>query len=317
MKILSKRTFLPHHNRQTITSLAKRIFLSWQLYVLLLPSLLYLLIFNYIPMYGITLAFKNFKAVKGIIGSDWVGLEHFIRFLNYPFFWQVVKNTLVISVYSIATFPCAVILALLINEIDNRFFKKTVQMVTYAPHFISVVVLVGMIHLFFGRSYGLINNILESLYGQRIDFLSKPEYFPHLYVWSGVWQGIGWGTIIYLSALSAVSPEMIEAAIVDGANRFKIIWHINIPTILPTIVIMLILSCGSILSVGFEKVYLLKNSLNADASQVIATYVYEIGLQGGQFSYATAIGFFNTIVNISFILLVNSMAKRISGHGIL
>lgn len=285
---------------------------SWQLYVLILPALLYVLVFNYQPMYGVQIAFKDFRTSKGIWGSNWVGLKHFIRFITYPNFGKIIKNTLSISLYSLATFPCSVILALMINELNAVRFKKTVQMITYAPHFISTVVVCSMITLFFGRSSGIVNNFIELLGGVRTDFLSQPKYFASLYVWSGVWQSVGWGTIIYLSALSGVSPELVEAARIDGASRLRIVLHINIPTILPTVIIMLILSCGSILSVGFEKVYLLQNNLNLDASQIISTYVYEIGLLNAQYSYSTAIGLFNTVVNVILLVIVNAIAKSLS-----
>ncbi len=200
----------------------------------------------------------------------------------------------------------------MINELRSNAFKKTVQMVTYAPHFISTVVICSMINLFMNQSTGLFNGIIRALGGNAIDFLGSSAYFPHIYVWSGVWQDLGWGTIIYLATLSSVSPELHEAAYMDGANRLQIIWHINIPSILPTIVIMLIMSCGRVLSVGFEKVYLLQNSLNLDVSQVISTYTYELGLLGGQYSYSTAIGLFNTIVNVVMLVIVNTISKRVS-----
>ena len=295
---------------------AKDVLHDWQLYLLILPALVYVFTFSYWPMYGIMIAFKEFNARLGIWGSEWVGLSHFIRFVTYPDFWKILFNTLIISLYSLATFPLTIILALLLNEIGNHKYKRTVQMLTYAPHFLSTVVICGMIGLFFSRNMGLINNVIEMLGGERIDFLSKPEYFTHLYVWSGVWQDIGWGTIIYLAALSGVSPDLIEAARIDGATRLQVIRHINIPTIMPTIIIMLILSCGSILSVGFEKIYLLKNPLNSDASQVIATYLYEVGLIGGQYSYSTAIGLFNTLVNFLLLVVVNIVAKKISAISI-
>lgn len=295
---------------------AKDVLHDWQLYLLILPALVYVFTFSYWPMYGIIIAFKEFNARLGIWGSEWVGLSHFIRFVTYPDFWKILFNTLIISLYSLATFPLTIILALLLNEIGNHKLKRTVQMLTYAPHFLSTVVICGMIGLFFSRNMGLINNVIEMLGGERIDFLSKPEYFTHLYVWSGVWQDIGWGTIIYLAALSGVSPDLIEAARIDGATRLQVIRHINIPTIMPTIIIMLILSCGSILSVGFEKIYLLKNPLNSDASQVIATYLYEVGLIGGQYSYSTAIGLFNTLVNFLLLVVVNIVAKKISAISI-
>ena len=302
--------------RKTFKKVLKSLVNDWQLYVLLLPGVLYLFIFSYIPMYGVQVAFKDFSSSSGIWGSKWVGFEHFLRFIKYPSFSKIIFNTLTLSLYTIATFPCAVIVALLLNELDNDRFKKTVQMVSYAPHFISTVVICGMIKLFFGRSNGLINNVIEILGGVRYDFLTDADCFPHIYVWSGVWQGIGWNTIIYLAALSNVSAEMQEAARIDGANRLQIVTHINLPTILPTVMTMLILSCGGVLSVGFEKVFLLQNSLNLDASQVISTYVYEVGIGGAQFSYSSAIGLFNTIVNIIVLMIVNTISKKLSSVSI-
>jgi len=273
------------------------------------------LIFDYGPMYGIIIAFKNFRVSKGYWGSEWVGFDHFIRFLTYPDFWKMIKNTLSLSLYNLATFPLAIILALLINEIRNTAFKKTVQMITYAPYFLSTVVLCGMVSLFVGRE-GIIGQLYTLVTGESVNLLTKPKLFADIFIWSGVWQGTGWGTIIYLSALAGVPGELVEAAKIDGANRLQVIRHINVPCILPTIVIMFIMSTGSVLSVGFEKIFLLQNELNLDVSRVIATYVYEIGLAGGQFSYSTAIGLFNNIVNIIVILIANKISKKASGIGI-
>ncbi len=289
---------------------------NWQCYVLILPAVAAVFIFHYIPIYGVQIAFKDFKASLGFWGSPWVGVEHFRRFLTYPDFWKILKNTALISLYSLATFPCPVILAILLNEVDNPIFKKAVQMITYIPHFISTVVVCSMVLLFLNRDHGLFNNIIAALGGQRVDFITIPGYFRTIYVWSGVWSGIGWGAIIYFAALSNISPELVEAARIDGASRFQIVRHINIPSILPTIVTMLILNTGQILSVGFEKIYLLQNSLNLETSRVISTYVYEIGLQGGQFSYSTAIGLFNNAVNILIIILVNQLSKRLTSIGL-
>ena len=267
------------------------------------------------PIYGVQIAFRDFRGSRGIWGSQWVGLKHFIRFINYPNFWPILRNTLVISLYSLATFPCSVILALLFNEIDNRFFKRTVQMVAYAPHFISTVVVCSMLTLFLNRN-GLINNLLAAVGVPRTDYLTYPEYFASIYVWSGVWQSVGFGTVIYMSALSSVPGELIEAARIDGATRMRIVWHINIPTILPTIVTMLILRCGSILGVGFEKVFLLQNSLNLDASQVISTYVYDLGIQRAQYSYSSAIGLLNTVVNVILLMIVNKISRKVTQVGL-
>lgn len=287
----------------------------WQLYLLLLPALIYVAVFSYGPMYGIIIAFKDYKVKRGYLGSEWVGLEHFIRFLTYPDFWKLIRNTLGISLYSLATFPCAIILALLINELKSPGFKKTVQMITYAPHFLSTVVMCSLITLFVGRE-GVLGQLIGNLtIGEPENLLTVAKYFRTIYVWSGVWQGIGWGTIIYLSALSGISPELVESARIDGAGRLQVIWHINIPGILPTIAITFIMNAGSLLSVGFEKIFLLQNDLNLDVSNIIATYTYKIGLMGGQFSYSTAIGLFNNVVNIIILIIVNRITKKLSGTG--
>lgn len=285
---------------------------KWQLYLLILPAIISVFIFHYIPIYGVQIAFKNFRSSKGILGSEWVGLKHFARFLAYPDFWSILWNTVRISLYSLATFPCPVILALMMNELNSERYKKFMQMITFAPHFISTVVVCSMVLLFFNRSQGLVNNVIAALGGERYDFVSSTKYFSSLYVWSGVWQNLGWNAIIYIAALSSVSPELIEAARVDGATRLQIVRYVNFPAILPTVITMLILSAGSLLNVGFEKIYLLQNALNMEASRVISTYVYEIGLQGGQFSYSTAIGLFNNVVNIIVIILVNGISKRVT-----
>ena len=285
---------------------------QWQLYLLILPAIVSVFIFHYIPIYGVQIAFKNFRSSKGILGSEWVGFKHFARFLAYPDFWKILWNTVRISLYALATFPCPVILALMMNELNSERYKKFMQMVTFAPHFISTVVVCSMVLLFFDRSQGLVNNVIAALGGERYDFVSSTRYFSSLYVWSGVWQNLGWNAIIYIAALSSVSPELIEAARVDGATRLQIVRYVNFPAILPTVITMLILSAGSLLNVGFEKIYLLQNPLNMEASRVISTYVYEIGLQGGQFSYSTAIGLFNNVVNIVVIILVNGISKRVT-----
>lgn len=286
----------------------------WPLFTLLLPALIYTIIFCYGPMYGIIIAFKDFKPKLGYWGSAW-GLDHFKRFLSYPDFWKMIGNTLSISLYSLATFPCAIILALLLNEVRNLRFKKTVQMVTYAPYFLSTVVMCGLITMMVGRE-GLLGRLYEVLTGQSENLLTIPRYFSSIYVWSGVWQSTGWGTIIYIAALSGVPGELVEAAKIDGAGRLRIIRHINIPCIMPTIVITFIMSTGSILSVGLEKIFLLQNDLNMQASNVLSTYTYQVGLIGGQFSYSTAIGLFNTVVNVIMLLLANAICKKVSGTGI-
>ena len=290
----------------------RRVLTSWQLYALLLPGVVYLFVFSYMPMYGLQIAFKNYRPSLGIWGSPWVGMKHFLRFFSFPDFWKLIRNTVLISVYSICTFPIGIIFALMINELQNQKFKKTVQMLTYAPHFISTVVVCGMILLFFNQSYGIINNIRAFFGMERIPFMEEARYFRSLYVGSGIWQGLGWSTIIYLAALAGVSPELVEAARIDGATRFQIIRYVNVPTIMPTIIILFIMNFGSILSVGFEKIFLLQNSLNLSVSQVISTYVYNVGLISSQYSYSTAIGLFNTIINITLLIIVNLIVSKIT-----
>lgn len=287
----------------------------WRSYVLLAPAFFATLVFHYYPIYGIQIAFKNFKNKQGIWGSKWIGLKHFQNM------WEtmessVLTNTLTISLYAIAVFPCAVIFALMLNEVRHLKFKKTIQMISYAPHFISTVVIVSIIECFFLRSNGLVNNVRALLGYARIDFLTIPKYFSSLYVWSGVWQNIGWDAIIYIAALAGVNQDLVEAAHIDGANRLQIVLHVNIPHILPTLVTLLILRTGSVLSVGFEKIYLMQNSLNLEASRVLSTYVYEMGIKSGRMDYATAIGLFNNVVNIIVLLLVNTVSKKVSSIGL-
>lgn len=297
-------------------SLRKSIKKYWQLWLLIIPAIIHVAIFSYGPMYGISLAFVDYKVKLGYLGSPFVGLKHFKRFLTYPGLIEMLKNTLSITLYNLAIFPNSIILALLFNELKNARFKKVVQMVTYAPHFLSSVVLCSLVTMLCGREgpLGLLYGFLTG--GAPQNLLTIPEYFADIYIWSGEWANIGWSTIIYLAALAGVSPELVEAARIDGANRLQVIWHVNIPCILPTIVITFIMNCGSIISVGFEKIFLLQNDLNLEASRVISTYVYEIGLIGGQVSYSTAIGLFNNLVNIAALLLVNRITKKVSGMGL-
>ncbi len=288
----------------------------WQLYLFVLPPIITTFIWHYIPLYGVVIAFKDYKVIDGILGSDWAGLEHFMAFFRDPYFEPILWNTIRISLYSFATFPCSIIFALMINELTNHKFKKTVQMISYMPHFISTVVVCAMVHMFFNVDGGIVNNVIVALGGEPVPFMYKAKYFDHLYVWSGVWQGIGWGTIIYLANLSNVSPDLIEAARIDGASRWDVVVHINIPTILPTVVIMLILRVGSIMGVGFEKVFLLQTDLNLSASRVISTYVYERTLGAGgttaYWDYSAAIGLFNTFINLILIILTNTIARKVS-----
>jgi len=294
-------------------AIIKNIKANYQLYILLAPTVIMLIILNYIPMYGITLAFKDYVPSKGILGSPWVGLKYFERFFNSFSFSRILSNTLKISFASlIFGFPVPVIFALMLNQLRQEKFKRMIQTITYAPHFISTVVLVGMMMVFLSPRSGLINNIIQMLGGEPIFFMAKKEWFIPLYILSDIWQNTGWNTIIYLAALSSVNPELYEAAIVDGATKLQRIKHIDIPAILPTIVITLIFACGGIMNVGFEKVFLMQNSLNREVSDVIATYVFEQGLIRAQYSYSTAIGLFNTIVNIILLITVNKIAKKLT-----
>ncbi|MFC9706907.1 ABC transporter permease [Paenibacillus sp. NPDC056933] len=297
--------------------LGRRMIRNWELYLFIAPAFLYFLIFHYGPMYGIQIAFKNFIPTLGVTGSPWVGFDHFIRFFNSYYFWDLLWNTLSISLYELAIgFPLPIILALAFNEVRDSFFKRTVQTVTYAPHFISVVVMSGMIITFLSPSSGMIVNLVEALGFQAPQFLTDPAWFKTVYVLSGVWQSAGWGTIIYLAALSGVDPQLHEAAVVDGASRFKRILHINIPAIIPTITILLILNMGSILGVGFEKILLLQNPLNMGSSDVISTFVYRSGLVDAQYSFSTAVGLFNSVVNAILLITVNQIARRTSENSL-
>jgi len=279
-------------------------------YLMLLPAFAAVLIFSYFPMYGIQIAFKDYKGSLGFAASKWVGMKHFINFFNSYNCWTLIKNTFVLSLYSfLASFPIPIILALLLNEIRGRY-KNFVQTVLYAPHFISLVVLVGMISTMLSPSIGSINTMIEMLGGKKIYFMSLPSAFRHIYVWSGVWQEMGWSAVIYIAALSAVDPQLHEAAIIDGASKLQRIWHINLPTILPTVVIMFILSAGSLASVGQEKVLLLQNDLNLDVSEVISTYVYKRGVLHANYSFSTAIGLLNNLVSILFLLGANWISKK-------
>ncbi len=290
---------------------------NYFLYLFLLPATAYLLIFSYGPMYGIQIAFKDFYAYLGIEGSPWVGWKHFENFFRSPRFSILLQNTLTLSFYSLlAGFPLPIILALLLNYTPKQGLKKFAQTASYAPHFISTVVLVGMLNVFFSPRSGFINTMLGWIGIDPIFFLGDPKWFKHMYVWSGVWQSTGWGSIIYLAALAGVSPELHEAAIIDGANKLQRIWNIDIPTIMPTMVILLVMNFGSIMNVGYEKVFLMQNDLNMSASEIISTYTYKIGLQGAQYSYSTAIGLFNNVVNFVMLVVVNRVARSLSGSSL-
>ena len=289
----------------------------WQLYIFLLLPLIYIIVFKYVPMVGVQIAFRKYTHRGGIWGSKWVGWDNFIKFFNSPKASVIITNTIKLSVYSIFVgFPFPIIFALMLNTIERPYYKKTVQTITYMPHFISTVVLVGIIMQMFNSTLGVIPRLWRALTGEaRVDVLASPTGFVHLYVWSGVWQGFGWGSIMYLAALTSVSPDLHEAAQIDGATRWQRVLHVDLPSILPTITIMLILRMGSVMSIGFEKAYLMQNDLNIAASEVISTYEYKIGLANAgstDYSRSAAIGLFNSIVNMIMLFVVNQISGRLS-----
>ena len=275
------------------------------------PAVIYFILFAYKPMYGILIAFKNFSMRKGIMGSPWVGFDNFTRLFTSYWFPVILKNTLTLSILSlILGFPIPIILALLLNEVKNDRFRKTFQTISYAPHFISVVVLCGMVTLFVSPSSGIINKFITMAGGEPVAFLQEPGLFKWVYVLSGVWQEMGWGSIIYFATLSGVDKSLIEAAEMDGASRLQKIWYINMPVLVPTIIVLLILNCGSLLGVGYEKVYLLQNATNVSASEVISTYVYKVGLEQSDFAFGTAAGLFNSVVNSIILIIANTISNR-------
>ena len=301
-----------------LTQLQKRkIKSNIPLYVLLFPSIILLIMFAYIPMFGLVIAFKDYSPANGILNSPWVGFKYFTQFFNSVQFGTTMMNTLKISIYSILVgFPLPILLALLCNQIRTGKFKKVFQVTTYLPHFISTMVMCGMIILFLSPNSGLLANIFKSLGWTMPNLLAKPDSFAGVYVWSDVWQHIGWDSIIYLAALSAIDPTYYEAATMDGASRIQKILNIDLPLLLPTAMILLILRAGSLLSIGFEKVLLLQNPLNLAGSEVISTYVYKVGMLNFQYSYSTAIGLFNTVVNLIILLSVNWFSKRYTKTGL-
>jgi len=294
-------------------TVAARLRHSWRLYVLLLPAVLYLAVFHYAPIFGLQIAFKDFIPSLGITGSPWAGLKHFRYFISSPQFPILMRNTVLLNVYSLAFgFPLPILLALMLNETRSVWFKKTVQNITYAPHFVSTVVLCGMTVIFLSPSSGIVNVLLQALGMKPVNFMIKEQSWRTIYVVTGIWKDTGWASIIYLAALSGVDPQLHEAAHMDGASRLQRIRYINVPGILPTAILLFILDCGQIMSVGFEKAYLLQNSLNLPVSEVISTYVYKTGVLGAKFSYTSAIGLFNSLINVTLLLIVNRISSRAS-----
>lgn len=287
------------------------------LYWLIAPAFILTIIFKYVPMYGVIIAFKDFSYSKGILGSDWVGLDYFTKFISAPNFEPIFMNTLLLSAYGLVLgFPIPIILALMLNQMRKVGVKKNIQLILYAPNFISVVVIVGMIFVFLSPT-GPINKIITLTTGHPIVFMSDPEYFRTIYVLSGIWQGAGWASIIYVAALAGVDPELHNAATIDGANLLQRIWHIDLPTIKPVMAIVFILSAGGIMAIGFEKAFLMQTAMNLPTSEIIPTYVYKVGLKAGDYSYSAAIGLFNSVINIILLVLVNSVVKKLNeGDGL-
>jgi ABC-type polysaccharide transport system permease subunit len=303
--------------RPGLVGLRRSLSRHWTLYLLMVVPLVWFAVFKYIPMSNAVLAFKSFNVTKGIWGSPWVGWQNFELFFHNPVFWNLVKNTFLLSVYTVAaSFPIAIILALALNEIRTGLFKKTVQLVTYAPYFISTVVVVSMTILVLSPRLGIVNEGLGFFGVPAVDFLGNPDYFRHIYVWSDVWQTTGYSAVIYLAALSGIDPALHESARIDGATRLQRIRHVDLPGIMPTAVIILVLAVGNIMAIGFEKAFLLQNPLNLSQSEIIATYVYKTGLLNADFPGATAVGLFNSVINLVLLLMVNTIAKRVTGNGL-
>ena len=298
------------HNSESLLSCIKK---HWEIYLMLVLPVTYIIVFKYLPMAGIVMAFQQYSIRKGIMGSQWAGLKYIHQFLNAPLFWTLFRNTLVLSLYNLlAGFSIPIFLAIALNEVGNAKFKKVVQTITYAPYFISVVVMVGILVQVLHVHNGFVNRLFVILGQDPVNFMGMKECFRHVYVWSGVWQSAGYSAIIYIAALASVDPELIEASVIDGVNRFQKIWHIDLPAIAPTIIILLIMGIGQIMELGFEKVFLLQNPQNLDVSEIISTFVYKKGLREAQYSYAAAVGLFNSIINLILISLANLTARRLS-----
>lgn len=292
---------------------------NWQLYVMLLVPFIYVLVFKYFPMIGAQIAFRDYLPVTGIWKSEWVGMKHFIRFFNNPQWWNIIKNTLAISIYSLVlSIPFPIILAIAFDYTRNQFYRKTVQMVTFLPHFLSTVIVVSMMNLIFDNRIGVVNNIIEFIIGHKINFLGDANFFRSMYVWSGIWQNVGWNSILYISALAGVDTQIHEAAIIDGANKLRRIWHIDLTSIRPTIAVMTIMNLGTVLSVGFDKTYMMQNPINLHYSEVLSTYEYKMGTAGliPNYSYGAAIGLMVSVVNFILIVLSNKVSNKLSGSGL-
>ncbi|MEK4713042.1 MULTISPECIES: sugar ABC transporter permease [unclassified Sporosarcina] len=290
---------------------------NYMLYLFLAPAIILTIIFKYIPMYGSIIAFKDFSPMKGIWGSDWVGFEHFTKFLTSPNFGDIFMNTLKLSVFGLVLgFPVPIILALMLNQVKRASIKKNIQLILYAPNFISVVVITGMLFIFLSPT-GPINTILSFFMDKPISFMSDPDAFVSIYILSGIWQGAGWASIIYVAALSNVDPQLHDAATIDGASLLQRVKHIDLPTLKPMMAVLFILAAGGIMGIGFEKAYLMQTAMNIPTSEIIATYVYKVGLQAGDYAYSSAVGLFNSIINVILLIFVNYVVKKLNeGEGL-
>ena len=300
-------------------SLSRELKRNWQLYIMILLPLAYILLFKFYPMYGAQIAFKNYIPVLGIEGSEWVGFRNFERFFNNSQAMQYVLNTLAISIYTmIIAFPLQIIFAIGLNYVKNRRFKKTVQMVSYLPHFISTVIIVSMVNMMFDNRIGVMDRFLELIFGKEVDVLGNPGYFRSVYVWSDVWQNLGWSSILFISALAGVDPTLHEAAMIDGANKWQRVWHIDLMSILPTIAITFIMNFGKLLSVGFDKAFLMQNATNLRMSEILSTYEYKVGLGGAfpAYSYSSAIGLMSSVVTFILVVAVNRITKKFTDTGL-
>ncbi len=290
---------------------------NYWLYVFLIPGLLFLLIFKYVPMGGVIIAFQDYKVTRGFLGSDWVGLEHFRYLFQSTDFYRVLRNSILISVYRLVWgFPVPILLALMLNEMHSQKYKRTMQTILYLPHFISWVVVVGMVTNLLSPSTGIVNILIETFGGTPVSFLTSPKYFRSILVVTDIWKGAGWGTIVYMAAMAGIDPSYYEAAIIDGASRLQRIWYITLPCIASTIVVMLIMRTGSILNNGFEQVYLMQNALVSEVAEIFETYTYQVGIKEGRFSFASAVGIFQSVVGCILLFITNFAAKRIGGSGL-
>lgn len=286
-------------------------------YLMILPGLLYFLVFKYAPMWGLIISFQDYKPYKGVLGSEWVGFAHYRRLFTDPVFWNILKNTLILFLMNLVFyFPVPIVLALMLNEVRHHWYKRTVQTVVYLPHFMSWVIIVSISFVMLTMDGGIVNRLLEAAGIGKINFLLSPEWFRPIYILQVIWREAGWGTIVYLAAIATVDPQLYEAARIDGAGRFRQIWHITLPAIRGVIVVLLILKIGDVLELGFEHVYLLLNAMNREVAEIIDTYVYTAALRQGQFSYSTAIGFFKSFVGLVLVVIANRLAKKFGEEGV-